>query len=149
MGHFSAHQSDFPVETGPPVRICKGLNVSHSGYYYWLAQRSTNRANKNETILGLLSWSLAASKDPYGSPKITQDLRAQGVNVSRPRVAGLMKLTNLKRIIEKTYMLTTTASKRTYSVTENHLNRQFKPAKPGQAWVLDLAARTAPLHCHR
>ena len=29
-------------------------------------------------------------------------------------------------------------SKHTYPVAENHLNRQFNPIKPGQAWVSDL-----------
>ena len=38
-------------------------------------------------------------------------------------------------------MVTTTDSKHTYPVAENHLNRQFTPAKPGQAWVSDLTAR--------
>ncbi|WP_018622192.1 DDE-type integrase/transposase/recombinase, partial [Spirosoma luteum] len=33
---------------------------------------------------------------------------------------------------------TTTDSKHTYPVAENHLNRQFNPVKPGQAWVSDL-----------
>ena len=118
--------------------MCKVLNVSRSGYYYWLTQRPTNRTKENETILELISDSLTASKGRYGSPKITQDLRAQGVNVSRPRVARLMKQANLKSIIQKKYVVTTTDSKHTYPVAENHLNRQFNPTKPGQAWVSDL-----------
>nr|WP_218160629.1 IS3 family transposase [Spirosoma endophyticum] len=135
---IKAHQGEFPVETGPPVRMCKVLNVSRSGYYYWLAQRPTNRTRENKTIIELISGSLTASKGRYGSPKITQDLRAQGVNVSRPRVARLMKQANLKSIIQKKYVVTTTDSKHAYPVAENHLNRQFNPAKPGQAWVSDL-----------
>ena len=118
--------------------MCKVLNVSRSGYYYWLAQRPTNRAKENETILELISGSLTASKGRYGSPKITQDLRAQGVNVSRPRLTRLMKQAGLKSIIQKKYVVTTTDSNHAYPVAENHLNRQSNPVKPAQAWVSDL-----------
>lgn len=129
--------------------MCKVLQVSRSGYYYWLAQRPTKRAKENETILELISDSLTVSKGRYGSPKITQDLRAQGVNVSRPRVARLMKQANLKSIIQKKYVVTTTDSKHAYPVAENHLNRQFNPVKPGQAWVSDLTAPAARLYPYR
>ena len=138
----------FPRSAGAVEMMCRVLNVSRSGYYYWLAQRPSKWAEENETILKLISTSLTASKGRYGSPKITQDLRAQGVNVSRPRVARLMKQANLKSIIQKKYVVMTTDSKHTYPVAENHLNRQFNPVKPGQAWVSDLTARAAPLHCH-
>nr|WP_168207810.1 transposase [Spirosoma sp. KCTC 42546] len=52
---IKAHQREFPVETGPPVRICKVLLVSRSSYYYWLAQRPTKRASENEAITQLIS----------------------------------------------------------------------------------------------
>ncbi len=118
--------------------MCKVLRVSRSGYYYWIAQRPTKRAKENKSILELISISFKASKGRYGSPKITQDLKAQGVSVSRPRVARLMKRANLKSVIQKKYVVTTTDSKHNYPVAENHLNRDFNPVKPGQAWVSDL-----------
>jgi transposase InsO family protein len=140
---MKAHQAVFPVET-----MCKVLNISRSGYYYWLAQRPTKRAKENETILKLINTSFTGSKGRYGSPKITQDLVAQGVNVSRPRVARLMKKATLRSVVQKKYVVTTTDSKHNYPVAENHLNRQFNPVKPGQAWVSDLTARAAPLYLH-
>ena len=118
--------------------MCRVLNVSRSGYYYWLAQRPTKRTKENETLIVLISNSFTASKKRYGSPKITQELRAKGIKVSRPRVARLMRKANLKSVIQKKYVVTTTDSKHPYPVAENHLNRQFNPIKPGQAWVSDL-----------
>ena len=111
--------------------------MSRSGYY-WLAQRPAKRAKENEAILALITTAFTGSKGRYGSPKITHDLVAQGVSVSRPRVARLMKKANLKSVIQKKYVVTTTDSKHDYPVAENHLNRQFNPVKPGQAWVSDL-----------
>lgn len=118
--------------------MCKVLNVSRSSYYYWLGQRPTKRAKENEAILELINTSFTGSKGRYGSPKITHDLVAQGVIVSRPRVARLMKKANLKSVIQKKYVVTTTDSKHDYPVAENHLNRQFNAVTPGQAWVSDL-----------
>ena len=93
---------------------------------------------ENETILGQIKISFSASKGRYGSPRITKDLVAQGLHVSRPRVARLMKKAQLKSVIQKKYVVTTTDSKHGYPVAENHLNRQFNPANSGQAWVSDL-----------
>lgn len=121
--------------------MCRVLNVSRSGYYYLLAQRPTKRASENQAITQVISTLFTASKGRYGSPKITQDFRALGIRVSRTRVARLMKQANLKSIVQKKYVVTTTDSKHTYPVAENHLNRQFNPVKPGQAWVSDLTAR--------
>ena len=84
-------------------------------------------------ILKLINISFKASKGRYGSPKITRDIKAQGLIVSRPRVARLMKRANLKWIIQKKYVVTTTDSKHYYVVAETHLNRDFNLAKPGQA----------------
>jgi len=110
---MKAHQAIFPVET-----MCKVLNVSRSGYYYWLAQRPSKRAQENESILKLINDSFTNSKGRYGSPKITQDLVAQGVNVSRPRVARLMKKANLKSVIQKKYVFITSDSKHDYPVAK-------------------------------
>ena len=146
FGFIKAHQTQFPVEIGPPKRMCQVLNVSRSGYYYWLAKRPTKRAKENEAITALISSSFTASKKRYGSPRITQDLKALGIIISRPRVARLMKKANLKSIIHKKYVVTTTDSKHAYPVAENHLNRQFNPVKPGQVWVSDLTAPAARLY---
>jgi transposase InsO family protein len=116
--------------------MCKILNVSRSGYYYWLAKRPTKRAKENEAITALISSSFIASKKRYGSPKITQDLKALGIIISRPRVARLMKKANLKSIIHKKYVVTITDLKHAFPVAQNHLNRHFNPVKPGQVWFL-------------
>ncbi|CAN5376444.1 hypothetical protein BH09BAC4_BH09BAC4_30750 [soil metagenome] len=87
--------------------MCKVLHVSRSGYYYWLAQRPTERDSENQAITQLIRSLFTASKGRYGCPKITRDLKAQGVNVSRPRVARLMKQANLRSIIQKKYVVTT------------------------------------------
>jgi transposase InsO family protein len=83
------------------------------------------------------------SKRSYGSPRIAHQLRAQGIAVSRPRVARLMQLANLRSKMRKKYVITTD-SKHAYPVVENTLNRNFNPATIGKAWVSDITyIRTA------
>ena len=103
--------------------MCRVLNVSRSGYYYWLAQRPTKRTKENEMLIVLISDSFTASKKRYGSPKITRELGAKGIKVSRPRVARLMRKANLRSVIQKKYVVTTTDS-------QAHLPSGRKPFKP-------------------
>jgi transposase InsO family protein len=95
-------------------------------------------AKEQAVILEQIKASFTASKGRYGSPRITSDLTAQGVKISRPRLARLMKKAQLKRVIQKKYVVDTTDSNHPYPVAENHLNRDFSPVGPAKAWVSDL-----------
>ena len=64
--------------------MCKVLKVSRSGYYGWLEHRPGKRAKENAATLEQIKALFSASKGRYGSPRITSDLTAQGVKVSRP-----------------------------------------------------------------
>jgi len=47
------------------------------------------------------------SKKTYGSPRVTIALLEEGIHVSRPRVARLMKKQHLQSIIRKKWVVTT------------------------------------------
>jgi transposase InsO family protein len=78
-----------------------------------------------------------SSKKTYGSPRVTIALLEEGLHVSRPRVARLMKKQNLKSIIRKKWIVTTD-SRHNYPVVENKLNRDFNVTRTGQVWVSDI-----------
>ena len=78
-----------------------------------------------------------SSKGTYGSPRITIALKEEGIHVSRPRVARLMKQQKIKSIIRKKWVITTD-SRHHYPIVENKLNREFDVNGPGQAWVSDI-----------
>jgi transposase InsO family protein len=77
------------------------------------------------------------SKKTYGSPRIARELQARSIAVSRPRVARLMKLANIRSKSRKRYVVTTD-SKHHFPVSENKLNRNFNPGRIGKAWVSDI-----------
>jgi putative transposase len=86
----------FPVE-----KMCQVLQVSRSSYYFWSQQKTSKRVKENEKIVDRVRSSFTSSNGRYGSPRITADLRAQGIKISRPRVARLMRKAHIKSAIQK------------------------------------------------
>jgi putative transposase len=122
----------FPIE-----KMCKTLKVSRSAYYGWLKRKPSKRDIYNEILTQKIRDIYYKSKKTYGSPRITQALCNQGIRVSKPRVARIMKKEGLKSIIRKKYIVTTD-SKHNYPVVENLLGRNFKVDGTGKVWVSDL-----------
>lgn len=118
-------------------KMCKVLKVSRSGYYQWLGRKPSTRAEENGMILDRIKQIYRASKGRYGSPKISKELNHQGIKVSRPRVARLMRSAHLRSIIKKKYRVTTD-SRHNYPIAENYLNRNFQVQRKTQVWVSDI-----------
>jgi putative transposase len=117
--------------------MCKVLIVSRSAYYYWLKHKPCCRKKLNDELIARIKVIYESSKKTYGSPRITVKLNEEGFNVSRPRVARIMKKLVLKSIIRKRWVVTTD-SRHTYPVVENKLNRNFVAIEPCQVWVSDI-----------
>lgn len=127
------HQSLFAIE-----KMCKVFKVSKSGYYHWLNRKPSARQVDEQHALELIKEVYKTSKSRYGSPKITYELKKKGLQISRPRVARIMKKANIRSIVHKRFRVCTTDSNHTYAVAENLLNRNFTPENIGKAWVSDL-----------
>ena len=141
--------------------MCKVLQVSLSGYYYWLKHPVGLREKKEQELSACIEEVYQKSKCGYGSSRIAVELREQGTMASRPRVARLMSKAQLRRITHKKYRVQTTDSKHEYAIAENHLDRDFSAKKlaekgasdltyikTGEGWlyltmILDLADRKA------
>ena len=117
--------------------MCKVLKVSRSSYYSWLIRNPSRRTIENGELVDRIKKIYELSKRTYGSPRVTIKLQAEGLHVSRPRVARLMKKQNLKSIIRKKWVITTD-SRHNYPVVENKLNRDFNVTRSGQVWVSDI-----------
>ena len=118
--------------------MCKALKVYRSTYYNWLKRKPNRRDTENKSLSNNIRKIYEKSKKTYGSPRITIALRNQGIIVSRPRVARLMKRMNLKSITRKKFVVTTD-SKHNYPVVENKLNRDFHVNGTGEVWVSDIS----------
>ena len=118
--------------------MCQELQVSVSGYYYWLKHPVGAREREEQELVGHIKEIYRQSKCRYGSPRIAVELRERGIEASRPRVARLMKKAGMKSIVRKKYRVQTTDSSHAYTVAENYLSRDFHAARPAEKWVSDM-----------
>jgi len=117
--------------------MCQVLGVSKSGYYYWIGKSPGKREKENKELLVHIRRIHQKSRQTYGSPRITKSLNKEGIHVSRPRVARIMKQAKIRVRIKKKFKVTTD-SKHNYPVVDNVLNRNFNPNRIAQAWVSDI-----------
>jgi len=117
--------------------MCKVMKVSSSGYYQWQCKTPSLRELRNTYLISQIHKSYSLSKRRYGSPRITKDLKMQGIQASQPLVAKLMKNEQIRSIIKKKYRVTTDSSHK-YPVVENKLMRAFTAKESNSVWVSDL-----------
>ena len=73
-------------------RMCRLLGVARSGYYKWLKQPVSNRAEEDARLRQRsIRTSFLASQGIYGAPRVFLDLREGGETCSKHRVARLMR----------------------------------------------------------
>lgn len=121
----------------PIAVLCRLLGVSRSGYYAWEERGPSRRAAEDEKLAVQVAAIHKASGDRYGSPRVHAELAAQGVAVSRKRVARLMASLGLESVRKRPYKATTD-SKHALPVAENILDREFDVDAPNVAWVTDI-----------
>ena len=123
---------EFPIE-----KMCKVFKVGKSTYYKWRRWLGSARDNENRMLISEIRRIHENSEATYGSPRITQELKTNGLKVSRPRVARLMKKANIRAVKPRKFVATTD-SKHNYPVVENKLKRDFTAERKGQVWVSDI-----------
>ena len=62
---IKAHRDRYSVEV-----MCRVLEVAPSGYYDWLKQPISNRAQEDARLLRLVRASFVASHGIYGAPRV-------------------------------------------------------------------------------
>ena len=72
------------------LKMCRALQSSPSGYYTWLKRPLGRRKQENERLLKEIRITHDRSRKTYGSPRVTAELKANGISCSRHRVAPLM-----------------------------------------------------------
>lgn len=118
--------------------MARVLGVSRSGYYHFYYRKISNRQQQNEQLQEMIKTIFSKSRHTYGSPRIHAELKAQGVNVSRPRVARLMKQLGLAAKMQSLFKVTTRVNKK-QSVAPNLLQQNFTAAAPDSKWVADIS----------
>jgi putative transposase len=126
------NSSIFPIE-----KMCSVFKISRSGYYNWLHSKPSRRFIENKEITKRILSIHAQSKQTYGSPRITALLKKESIEVSRARVARLMRKAKVQSKRRRRFKVTTD-SRHKYPVVPNQLNRNFRSETIGQVWVSDI-----------
>ena len=129
---MKANQADFPVSV-----MCRVLGVSTSGYYGWLNRSPSSRAKANSELSDKIVEIHRASRQTYGSPRITAELREVGHEVGRNRVARLMKANGIQGVSRRKWKKTTIRDKAA-TPPADLVNRQFEAEAANKLWVADI-----------
>jgi putative transposase len=109
--------------------MCQVLGVSKSGYYDWLKRPKSKQ--KERKLTQQIRNEYLKSRKIYGSPKITQELRKQGIRVSQKTVARIMSEEGLRSITVRKFKATTN-SNHPYNVYDNLLKQNFQATAPNE-----------------
>jgi transposase InsO family protein len=122
------------------LRLCELFQVSPSGYYDWRKRRATPtpRAQETQTLRQQIRTLHAQSRQTYGSPRITAQLRQDGRKHGRNRIARLMRELGLCGRQKRRYRVRTTHSHHDQPIAPNRLAQAPKPTATNQIWVADI-----------
>src|SRR5690606_13484752 len=126
------HESVYPIE-----KMCKVLDIGQRSYYDWKRKAISSRRLKSIFLKEKIKAIYFDKKQRYGSPRITAELQALGVKVSRVTVAKYMKEMGLRSKLGRKFK-TTTDSKHSHLIMENVLDRKFDVSEPSKVWVSDI-----------
>ena len=130
---IDAAKKDFPV-----ARLCKVLDVSPSGYFAWKNRSASTRQREDLVLLAHVRSAFTLSHETYGSPRMTHELREQGLAAGRRRVARLMRENGLKARQPRRFRRTTDSG-HAFPVAPNHLDQDFTAAGPDRKWGADIS----------
>ena len=117
--------------------MCRMLRAHFSGFYAWLKEPLSHRAQEDarQTELILQAW--ADRGKVYGYRKLTDDLRDLGERISENRVARLASLAGIAAQVGYKRGPGRYGGKPAM-VAENRLEQKFEASAPDQVWVTDI-----------
>jgi putative transposase len=118
--------------------LCELYGVSTSGYYAWANRKPGKRALANQDLTNRIKASHTASRQTYGSPRITKELRKAGVRCTRKRVARIMCQTGLQGVQKGRYKPRTTDSRHDQPISPNRLAGLLEVSHVNQVWASDI-----------
>ena len=120
---------------------CEVAEVSRSGFYDWKDRPPSERALENAVLVGQIREAHAKGRGLYGSPRVAEALKNDGVDCGENRVARLMNENEIRAKTAKKFKVKTTDSAHNFPIAP----RVFKieDAKvavmaPNQVWVGDI-----------
>jgi transposase InsO family protein len=123
----------------PLAAMTEALEVSRSGFFAHRRKAQGQRRQEDDELSAAMEPIFVASRQTYGSPRLTAALRQEGRRCGKNRVARLMREHHLRpKQKRRRGRPVTTESNHRYPVAENWLAKVPAPARPNQVWVADI-----------
>lgn len=130
------HQAEFSIKA-----MCRVLQVARSGWYIWHQRRhQINRRQQFRLVCdNVVREAFSNAKRRYGAPRLTVELRAQGVVYNIKTVAASLRRQGLRAKASRRF---SPVSYREHGlpVSENLLKQDFYASGPNQKWVGDITS---------
>lgn len=120
---------------------CETLEVSRSGFYDWKDRPPSERAEDSTRLLEKIREAHAQSRGIYGSPRVTEALKNEGIVCGENRVAKLMSENDIHSITKKKFRVVTTDSKHDLPIAPRVFQVEdaaISVMAPNQVWASDL-----------
>ena len=127
-----AHREEFGIWA-----MCRVLRVHFSGFYAWLKEPLSYRAQEDVRQTELIRQAWSDSDKVYGYRKLHDDLLDQGEMVCPNRVARLARQAGIRAQIGYKRRPGSYGGKPSL-VVDNTLDRQFDVEAPDRTWVTDI-----------
>jgi putative transposase len=128
------YKQEFPV-----VTMCRVLSVSESGYYAWRKRPMSRRQREDARLSTHIQQVFVEYRGVYGSPRIHAELRDQGWNCSRKRIARLMQENGMDARRKRFRPITTKRNPK-HPIAPNLLQQDFTASRPNEKWTGDITS---------
>jgi len=122
-GFIRADQDQFSVS-----RMCAVLKVSRNGYYDWRDRPESKRSEENRVVLSQIRTVHSRSRQAYGALKTWRELRAEGFQWGRHRIARLRREAGIEARRKRRFRITT-QSRAGVVAADNRLKQRFKRSR--------------------
>lgn len=117
--------------------MCRLLKISRSGFYAWKGRPKSQRQQRREYVSEVVEALFLAFKRRYGAPRLTEELRAEGIECCLNHVAKLLQEKGFRARNGKGFKYRARIESKTH-VSDNLLARRFNPEAPNLKWVSDI-----------
>ncbi len=120
-------------------RMCSVLGVARSGYYAWRQRggEPSPRRRQQAIIDKRVGQAFQQGKGRSGAPRLTLDLRDEGLPLNPKTVAASLHRQGLRAKAARKFKATTN-SRHSLPVAPNLLKQDFTAVSPNQKWVGDI-----------
>jgi transposase InsO family protein len=122
----------------PVSFLCRVHEQSRSGYYDWKSRGESERVKADKTLLSKIRVIHGESRETYGSPRVHEELKKQGIKCGKTRVERLMKSNGISSVHRRKYRVQTTDSNHSNPISDNIIEQDFSTTGRNQKWGSDI-----------